>query len=90
MDKQIVYQFKRNENEQVCVSISNYRDRNYVDFRVFFTDPASGELRPTKKGITLAESLLPHLKEAVEACEKLQVEAAKQVRKTYGRASRPS
>ncbi len=70
MDKQVVYQFDRNQNEKVIVSMSNYKDRNYVDFRVFFEDAGSGDLKPTKKGITIAENLLPHMKRAIMACEK--------------------
>jgi len=70
MEKQVVYQFDRNQNEKVVVSIGAYKDRTYVDFRVFFEDAGSGELKPTKKGITLAENLLPHLKRAIGACEK--------------------
>lgn len=70
MDKQVVYQFDRNQNEKVVVSIGSYKERTYVDFRVFFEDASSGELRPTKKGLTIAENLLPHLKRALGACEK--------------------
>ena len=73
MDKQVVYQFDRNQNEKVIVSIGNYKDRNYVDFRVFFEDASSGDLKPTKKGITIAENLLPHMKRAIMACEKTKV-----------------
>ena len=70
MDKQIMYQFERNQNEKVIVSMGNYKDRNYIDFRVFFEDASSGEMKPTKKGITIAENLLPHMKRAIAACEK--------------------
>lgn len=76
MDKQVVYQFDRNQNEKVVVSIGAYKEKTYVDFRVFFEDPGSGELKPTKKGITIAENLLPHLKRAIGACEKTKVPAA--------------
>jgi len=87
MEKKKIYEFDRNPHEKVCVSRGAYRDRNYVDFRVFFTDPATGELKPTKKGITLAEDLLPQLKEAVFACEKAQLEELKYVRKTASKVA---
>ena len=77
MEKKIVYEFQRNKDERILVSRGSYKDRVYVDIRVFFTDPSTGDLRPTKKGLTLATSLLPQLKHALNACEKLQADEAK-------------
>ena len=76
MSKTVVYEFQRNKDERVCASIGSYKDRLYIDLRVFFSDPQTGDLRPTKKGITLAQSLLPQLKNAVLACEKAQFNGA--------------
>ena len=73
MNKQVVYEFQRNQNERVCATIGSYKDRVYIDLRVFFNDPESGELRPTKKGLTIENTLLPHLKNALIACEKAQL-----------------
>lgn len=76
MDKEIVYTFSRNKDEKVCTAVSLFKDRVYVDFRVYFIDKESGELRPTKKGLTIARDLLPNLKSAILACEKHPVEQA--------------
>lgn len=70
MEKKVVYEFAKTNDERVCASIGSYRDKIYVDLRVFFTDPNNGELRPTKKGITVPESLFSQLKNAVLSCEK--------------------
>ncbi len=73
MGKQVVYEFQRNKDERVCASIGSYKDRVYIDLRVFYNDPETGELRPTKKGLTIENTLLPHLKNALIACEKAQL-----------------
>ncbi len=81
MENQVIYQFGRNENDVVCVSRGKYRDKSYIDFRIFYTDRESGDLRPTKKGITISEDLLPHLKKAVLECEQVQLTELKQPKK---------
>ena len=70
MENQIIYQFHRNENEQVCFSFREYKDRKYIDLRVFFKPLDAQEIRPTKKGITLALQYLPELKKGIAVCEK--------------------
>ena len=43
---------KKNRNESIVVSQTDYKGFDLVDIRTFFTD-ASDELMPTKKGITI-------------------------------------
>ena len=43
---------KKNRNESIVVSQTDYKGVDLVDIRTFFTD-ASDELMPTKKGITV-------------------------------------
>ena len=66
MDKKLIASFERNSQEQVQVSLGSYKDKVYADIRVFFKDLVSGELRPTKKGITLAVELIPALMQGLE------------------------
>ncbi len=73
MNTQVVYEFPRNKDERICASIGSYKDRLYIDLRVFFTDSRTGDLRPTKKGLTISSILLPQLKNALLACEKAQL-----------------
>lgn len=72
MDGQVVYEFQRTQDERVCASVASYKGRQYLDLRIFFIDRISGDLKPTKKGITLSDHLLPQLKNAVLAFEKNQ------------------
>ncbi len=70
MEDQILYQFSRNQDETVYFTLRDYKDRKYLDLRVFYQPKDGDEMRPTKKGITLPLDLLPELKRGVFACEK--------------------
>lgn len=69
MTDQFVYQFLRNETESVCISIREYKQRRYIDLRVFYQPEDGTDLRPTKKGITIGLQLLPELKKGIIALE---------------------
>ena len=70
MDKPI-YIFRKNATEEVRASISKFKDRTYVDLRVWVErDNGHAEFSPTKKGLTLSVYVLPELKKAVLALEK--------------------
>jgi hypothetical protein len=55
----------RNEQEQLIVSKGEFKGKEYVDIRVFYLDD-KGEVRPTKKGITVLASLFPELLEVLK------------------------
>lgn len=70
MEDQVLYKFARNQDETVYFSLREYKERTYIDLRVFYRPKDNDEMRPTKKGITLPLTLLPELKRGVFACEK--------------------
>ena len=70
MSNQLVYQFPRNPNEEVCISIREYKQRKYIDLRIFYRQEGSDELRPTKKGLTVGLQFFPELKKGLDAFEK--------------------
>ena len=70
MENQILYQFARNQDEAVYFSLREYKERKYIDLRIFYQPKDADEMRPTKKGITLALELLPELKKGISVCEK--------------------
>ena len=76
MENQTIYQFPRNQDEFVYFTFREYKQRRYIDLRIFYQPKDSDELRPTKKGLTLAIELFPELKRAITACEKLLLEKA--------------
>ena len=71
MEDQILYQFPRNQDEAVYFRLREYKERRYLDLRVFFQPSDGGEMRPTKKGVSLAVELLPELKKGILTCEKI-------------------
>ena len=52
----ILYQFKRNEEVTLRVSLATFKGRRFVDIRLHYLD-AGGELRPTRKGVTITPEL---------------------------------
>ncbi len=67
-DRKVLHEFKRNAEETMQVSLSTFKGRTYVDFRLFYTD-ANEELKPTKKGVTVTPDLWDEFKAGVAAAE---------------------
>jgi len=75
----IVHSFRKNESEEVRISLRGYKDRTYLDLRLFYEDGDSGEYRPTRKGLTLDVAFLTELKRGIEKAEqKVIVEGAQE------------
>ena len=69
MDKPI-FVFRKSATEEVRASIRKFKDRTYIDLRVWVEkESGHAEFSPTKKGITLSVYVLPELKKAVLALE---------------------
>lgn len=65
-----VFAFEKNSQEVVKATLSRYRGETYVSLRVWWRPNGDGDMRPTKKGITVNAGLLPDLKQAVAELEK--------------------
>jgi len=63
---QVIHSFQKNPEEEVRFSVREYKERQYLDLRLWFLSQNDGEYRPTKKGITLALEHLPELKKGIE------------------------
>ena len=61
------YSFPKNESEEVRCSVRRYKDRAYLDLRVWFQPGEGREYRPTKKGLTLGVEFLPEIRKALDA-----------------------
>jgi hypothetical protein len=66
----VIYRFQKNPEEEVRFCFKEYKDRQYLDLRLWFQPPSSREFFPTKKGITLGLDYLPELKKGVEKAVK--------------------
>jgi hypothetical protein len=68
--RETMYEIERPNGDKICFSLGDFKERTYLDIRVFYIDQATGDLRPTKKGITVSDSLLSEFKKGLSACEK--------------------
>ncbi len=67
----------RTATEQLQISINSYKDKKYLDLRIYYTTDDGANWNPTKKGVTISPDNLVTLKDAVEKAmeELLTVEA---------------
>ena len=56
-DAVVLLSLKKNDEEEVRVSSREYKDRKYIDLRIWFKPKDGGKMAPTKKGLTLSEDL---------------------------------
>jgi len=56
----------RNSTEQIQISVKSYKNKEYLDLRIFYTTDDGASWLPTKKGITVSPDNLELLKDAVE------------------------
>ncbi len=62
MENLLVHSFQKNESEEIRFSLREYKNRHYLDLRLFFQPEDKREMVPSKKGITVAVEFLPELK----------------------------
>ena len=78
MEEQIVYSFQKNSEEEMRFSLRTYKERFYLDIRLWFQPSSGGDLRPTKKGLTLGLEHLSEMKKGLERSIKHGAELALQ------------
>jgi len=71
METQLIHSFKKNDTEEIRIIFREYKDRYYIDLRLFFWIEERGEMCPSKKGLTLGVDFLPELKLGICKLEKI-------------------
>ena len=66
MEDQIVGAFKKSETEEVRLTRRDYKEKSYLELRLFFRAEGMEEFRPTRKGLTLPIELAPELEKAFQ------------------------
>lgn len=74
----VIHAFQKNPEEEVRLSLREYKDRHYLDLRLWFQSANDGEYYPTKKGLTLSLEYLGELKKGLERAGKEASELAGQ------------
>ena len=81
MEKErVIHSFQKNPEEEVRFTLKEYKDRQYLDLRLWFQTSSGGEYYPTKKGLTLSLDYLGELKKGIERAGKEASELARQER----------
>lgn len=65
-DTKILATIPRNATEQLQISINSYKEKKYLDLRIYYTTDDGANWLPTKKGVTVSPDNLMTLKDAVE------------------------
>lgn len=56
----------RGATEQLQISLSEFKEKKYLDLRIFYTTDSGSTWLPTKKGVTVSPENLELLKEAID------------------------
>lgn len=63
----IIKDIDKGGGEIIRVEVSEFKGKQYLNIRTWYTDRDSGEYKPTQKGVSIRPDLYEALKEAVLA-----------------------
>ena len=64
----VVAEMEKSWNEKILFSLTEFKGKSYADIRVYYEDE-EGELKPTKKGITITLDRFAEFKKNLQALE---------------------
>jgi len=67
---EVIASFEKNSFEEVRISLTEFKGKKLIDLRVYYQPDGEEEMRPTKKGITIALEKFPDLKKGLLTLEK--------------------
>ena len=67
---QLIYAFPRMQGEEIQINLQKYKDKYYIDLRLWYQPKNESVLRPTKKGIFVAVEKLPELRKGLDRMSK--------------------
>ena len=75
-EPKILATIPRNATEQLQISINSYKEKKYLDLRIYYTTDDGQNWLPTKKGVTCSPENLEILRDAIdEAIKEFTTEA---------------
>tara|TARA_R110002096_G_scaffold436056_1_gene666532 strand:+ start:93648 stop:93881 length:234 start_codon:yes stop_codon:yes gene_type:complete len=63
----------KNQREQVQISLDSFKGHNLVAVRVFY-DAGGGEMKPSKKGVSIRPDMLDGILDGLEAAKEEAIE----------------
>ena len=70
-EAKILATIDRTDTEQLQISVSEYKGKNYFNLRIYYTTDEGATWLPTKKGVTFAPEQLDVLTDAIEEAKTL-------------------
>ncbi|MGD9580414.1 MAG: transcriptional coactivator p15/PC4 family protein [Vampirovibrionia bacterium] len=64
-EKQLLAAIERNATEELQIAINEYKGKQYVDLRIFYTNDDGDSWNPTKKGVTVAPDKIDEVMDAL-------------------------
>lgn len=66
--EKVLFSIKKSESDEVKVRETNFKGKDYIDIRIY-SKIESGDIIPTKKGVTLSKE---KMKELIEKLNELE------------------
>ncbi len=70
MSDKMITMIPRSATEELHVQIKEYKDKKYLDLRIYYTTDNGASWNPTKKGITVSPENIELLKKSLEEAQK--------------------
>jgi hypothetical protein len=71
----LVHCFDKNRRTKICIHVQEFRGSVFLSIREFYRDRASGDWKPSPRGVTVPPDLYPELLQGVvNAAEVLGVD----------------
>jgi len=65
----IIKDIEKGGGEIIRIEISEFKGQKYLNLRIWYTDKASGEYKPTPKGIAIRPEFYDQLKDGILSAE---------------------
>lgn len=69
-DAKVLANIPRSATEEIQIALNEYKGKQYLDLRVYYTTDDGLNWNPTKKGVTFSPDKLVELKAAIETAMK--------------------
>jgi hypothetical protein len=67
---EVIKKIKKNSSEEIWIAVTDYKERELIDIRVYYRSIDDMQMKPTKRGVSLP---LPKAAEILQALEKINV-----------------
>ena len=57
MTEKVIHSFKKSEHEEVRIRLTEFKEKEYFDIRVFYKPDGADDMYPSKKGICLPAAI---------------------------------